>query len=123
MQIKQASFGTSSGSFILLLDRPAAAPSTTGARVMLFHQHAAFQGRDVMAPIKVKLISGAMLSMVLGLAFTAAQAAVINCKGGTCDGTSSSDTITGTAVRDVIHGLAGADFIRGLASMTAAEAV
>jgi Ca2+-binding RTX toxin-like protein len=69
-----------------------------------------------MAPIKVKLISGAMLSMVLGLAFASAQAAVINCKGGTCDGTSSSDTITGTAGVDNIHGLAGSDFIRGLAS-------
>jgi Ca2+-binding RTX toxin-like protein len=69
-----------------------------------------------MAHIKVKLISGAMLSMVLGLAFASAQAAVINCKGGTCDGTSSSDTITGTAGVDNIHGLAGSDFIRGLAS-------
>ena len=69
-----------------------------------------------MAPIKVKLISGATLSMVLGLAFASAQAAVINCKGGTCDGTSSSDTITGTAGVDNIHGLAGSDFIRGLAS-------
>ncbi|HEX2242443.1 MAG TPA: hypothetical protein VHK27_04145 [Gammaproteobacteria bacterium] len=68
-----------------------------------------------MANIKVKLISCTTLSMALGLAAISVQADVINCTGGTCDGTSSSDTITGTAMRDVIHGLAGDDSIGGLA--------
>jgi Ca2+-binding RTX toxin-like protein len=68
-----------------------------------------------MANIKVKLISCTTLSMALGLTAISVQADVINCTGGPCDGTSSSDTITGTAVRDVIHGLAGDDSIGGLA--------
>jgi Ca2+-binding RTX toxin-like protein len=69
-----------------------------------------------MANIKVKPMSCTMLSMALGLVLTAAQADVIDCVGGTCDGTPRGDTITGTAVRDVIHGRAGDDLIRGLAS-------
>jgi Ca2+-binding RTX toxin-like protein len=74
-----------------------------------------FPGRYVMANIKVKLIGCTTLSMALGLAAISVQADVINCTGGTCDGTPRSDTITGTAVRDVIHGRAGDDSIGGLA--------